>query len=232
MRPARFGTGDRLHGKTDLPAGSDDFCGDKRGDPHHDGGRQSPHSHPVGSDAADPGRMAVAEGNEVSAGLVAALAEHRHQLVRFFRSRTGDGAEAEDVVQEIWLHVSRAETGPVANPLAYLHRVGMNIVLDRVRERRRRERREQDWSDVAIGSGDGEARDNSPSPLDVVEGRERVRLLAAAIEKLPPGASRVFRRHKLDGLSHSEVAAELGISRSAVEKHIAVAMRHLREALG
>ena len=55
--------------------------------------------------------------------------------------------------------------------------------------------------------------------------------LAEAIGQLPPGAARVFKRHKLDGLSHGEVAAELGISRSAVEKHIAVALRHLRELM-
>jgi len=179
---------------------------------------------------ANPGRPAVAEESE-AAGLTAALTAHRQQLVRFFTSRTGDAAEAEDIVQEIWLHVARSDTGPVAHPLAYLHRVGMNIVLDRVRERRRRARREQDWSDVTAGPPGDEAVDEAPSPLAVVEGRQRVRALAAAIAKLPPGAARVFRRHKLDGLSHAEVAAELGISRSAVEKHIAVALRHLREAL-
>lgn len=159
------------------------------------------------------------------------LAEHRQQLIRFFTSRTGDAAEAEDVVQEIWLRVIRTEGAPVANPLAYLHRVGMNIVLDRLREGRRRTRREQDWSNAATTCAGEEAVDEAPSPLAIVEGRERIRALAAAIEKLPPGAARVFRRHKLDGLGHAEIAAELGISRSAVEKHIAVALRHLREAI-
>lgn len=174
----------------------------------------------------------VAQDAEIGAGLAAALAKHRPQLVRFFTSRTGDAAEAEDVVQEIWLHIGRAEgCGPVANPLAYLHRVGMNIVLDRLREGRRRIRREQDWTDSATTCAGKEAVDESPSPLAIVEARERVRALAAAIDRLPPGAARVFRRHKLDGLSHAEIAAELGISRSAVEKHIAVALRHLREAL-
>lgn len=176
----------------------------------------------------------VAEASGVSAGLTAALTEHRPQLVRFFTARTGNPAEAEDVVQDIWLHVTRFDSGPVSNPLAYLHRVGMNIVLDRVRERRRRERREQDWvaSEVDLsGPNGGEVADDRPSPLAIVEGRERVRQLADAIGRLPPGARRVFQRHKLDGLSHGEVAAELGISRSAVEKHIAVALRHLRELL-
>ncbi|MHA3791267.1 MULTISPECIES: sigma-70 family RNA polymerase sigma factor [Sphingomonadales] len=174
---------------------------------------------------------AVAQDLEISAGLAAVLAEHRQQLVRFFTSRTGDAAEAEDVVQEIWLHVARASGGPVAHPLAYLHRIGMNIALDRLREGRRRARREQGWTDAAVSIAGHEAVDETPSPLAVAEGRQRIRALAAAIEKLPPGAARVFRRHKLDGLGHAEIAAELGISRSAVEKHIAVALRHLREAL-
>lgn len=179
----------------------------------------------------DPGRSAVEDENDAAAGLTAVLMANRPQLVRFFTSRTGSGAEAEDVVQDIWLHVTRTDTGPVANPLAYLHRVGMNIVLDRVRERQRRDRREQGWSELAIDQRGGEAADDSPSPHDVAEGRQRARRLASAIAALPPGAGRVFRRHKLDGLSHGEVASELGISRSAVEKHIAVALRHLRAAL-
>ena len=182
------------------------------------------------SSGAEP-RRRVAEEAEAKDGLAAALTEHRRQLLRFFTSRTGDPAEAEDVVQEIWLHIARADTGPVAHPLAYLHRVGMNIVLDRVRERRRRERREQDWSDTSIDAPAGEAIDDAPSPFAVADGQQRIRALTTAIERLPQGAGRVFRRHKLDGLSHAEVADELGISRSAVEKHIAVALTHLRAAL-
>ena len=57
-------------------------------------------------------------------------------------------------------------------------------------------------------------------------------MLTSAVANLPDGARRVFRLHKIDGMSHAEVAATLGISKSGVEKHIAVAMRHLRAALG
>lgn len=178
------------------------------------------------------GRRSVVEEQLRDAdGLTAVLMANRPQLLRFFTSRTGSPAEAEDVVQEIWLHVARSNIGPVANPLGYLHRVGMNIVLDRVREGQRRARREQGWSQIAIDEKGGEATDDGPSPHEIVDGKQQARRLAAAIDALPPGAGRVFRRHKLDGLSHAEVAEELGISRSAVEKHIAVALRHLREAM-
>jgi RNA polymerase sigma-70 factor (ECF subfamily) len=37
--------------------------------------------------------------------------------------------------------------------------------------------------------------------------------------------------HKFEGLSHPQVAAALGISRSAVEKHVMAALRHLAARL-
>ncbi len=163
------------------------------------------------------------------------LAANRPQLVRFFAGRTGSVTEAEDVVQEIWLHIGRSTddpvTGPIANPLAYLHRIGLNIVLDRVRANSRRIRRDAGYVDATISVAGFEAIDDAPSAFDAVAGRERIAQLATALAGPPEGAMRVFRRHKIDGLSHAKVATEFGISRSAVEKHIAVALRHLRKAL-
>jgi len=159
------------------------------------------------------------------------LAAHRPQLVRFFTGRTGSAAEAEDVVQEIWLRTAEPAAGPIANPLAYLHRIGLNIVLDRVRATGRRARRDTGYAESMTTIMGDEAVDDTPSAFDAVAGRQRIAQLAAALAGPPEGAMRVFRRHKIDGLSHAEVAAEFGITRSAVEKHIAVALRHLRKAL-
>ncbi len=180
--------------------------------------------------------MTVADADPTPpAGLSAVLAAHRAQLVRFFTGRTGSAAEAEDVVQEIWLHIAQPSAGqtagPIANPLAYLHRIGMNIVLDRVRARGRRERRDAGYVETTTAVMGVEAIDDSPSAFDAVAGRERIARLAAILAGPPEGAMRVFRRHRIDGASHAEIAAELGISRSAVEKHIAVALKHLRKAL-
>jgi RNA polymerase sigma-70 factor (ECF subfamily) len=107
----------------------------------------------------------------------------------------------------------------------------MNIYLDRLRERKRRERREADWTDIAVDRYGPEAADDAPSPAAVADSRQRLQRLLAAIDTLPPGTARIFRRHKIDGLGHAQVAAEFGISRSAVEKHMAVALAHLRARL-
>jgi RNA polymerase sigma-70 factor (ECF subfamily) len=38
--------------------------------------------------------------------------------------------------------------------------------------------------------------------------------------------------HKFDGLTHAETAARMGISRSAVEKHVSLALGHLLKRVG
>lgn len=159
---------------------------------------------------------------------------HRAELLRFLVARTGNPAEAEDLIQELWLRTRRTPSGPVANGRAYLYRMANNLVLDLVRERRRREQREKVWHAEAFGdpAAAPEAADSRMDAERTIVEREEAALLASAIANLPEGARRAFRLHKIDGLSHAEVAARLGISRSGVEKHIALAMKHLRRALG
>jgi RNA polymerase sigma-70 factor (ECF subfamily) len=164
-------------------------------------------------------------------GLAALYLQHRAELTRFLTARTGDPQEAEDVAQEIWLRLQGAAPGPVANGRAYLYRVAQNIVLDRLRERGRRARREMDWRNETVGHGGGEPSDPAPDPEAEAAERETVARVASAIAALPEGARQAFRLHKIEGLAHAEVAARLGISRSGVEKHIAVAMKHLRRLL-
>ena len=163
--------------------------------------------------------------------LQTALLAHRGKLVAFFTSRTRDPAEAEDIVHEMFLKLATTAGEPIADPLAYLYRIGLNIVIDRSRERQRRTAREENWSKATVTMIGKEASDDRPSPLAELEAKQLAQTIATAIAALPPGARRAFTRHKIDGLSHAQVAQELGISRSGVEKHIALAFRHLAGVL-
>ncbi len=169
----------------------------------------------------------------VAGGLTSLYEEHRAGILRYLRARTGDAAEAEDVLQELWLKLQSGDSGPVANGRAYLYRMAHNLMLDRLREQRRRRIRDSSWSmeRSAGATSDGDLIDPGDSTEAGLVWGEELSRLKAAIEELPEGARRAFCLHKIDGLSHGEVAARLGISRSGVEKHIAVAMKHLRQAL-
>lgn len=171
-----------------------------------------------------------------TAGLVAIYDQHRGELLRFLRARTRDPAESEDVVQELWIRLQDLRPGPISNARAYLFQMANNLVLDRARARRRRGARDQSWTEqsyvLAPGTnGEVQTVDPAQTPEAYLVESEEQRALEAAIAELPEGARRAFCLHKIDGLSHAEVAARLGISRSGVEKHIAVAMKNLRRLL-
>lgn len=174
----------------------------------------------------------MADGTDET-GLAGLYRMHRAELLRFLVARTGNAAEAEDVVQEVWFKIADLQTGPIANGKSYLFRIAHNLVLDRVRERKRRHAREQSWSDTEHGPlpPSGEVADGRRNAEQVLEERDEAARLASAIANLPEGARNVLRLHKIDGMSHGEVAAKLGISKSGVEKHMAVAMKHLRKLL-
>jgi DNA-directed RNA polymerase specialized sigma24 family protein len=60
---------------------------------------------------------------------------------------------------------------------------------------------------------------------------EEAQIVRRAVEALPQGARRALLLYRFQGHSQGEIAAMMGISLSGVEKHLALAMRHLRTRL-
>ena len=160
----------------------------------------------------------------MTAGLEAVFLEHRATLLRFLRAR-GAADAAEDLLQELWLRIESKPPGPVADPLAYLHRMANNLMLDRYRASNRRERRERDWSDAG-SSVLAEASDEAPADERLIAA-ERLATAEAALQALGPRVDTVFRRFRLDGIGQKQIAAELGVSLTTVEKDLQKAYRAL-----
>ncbi|MDD3797586.1 MAG: RNA polymerase sigma factor [Novosphingobium sp.] len=166
-------------------------------------------------------------------GLAGLFAHHRAELLRFLAARCGGAEEAEDLLQELWIKASDQPSGPIANGRAYLFRMANNLVLDMRRAQQRAMARDRNWLEAeGYGTEPAEDRPDPALPADEEIARQQeADLVRQAITKLPPGAQRALRLHKLEGRGHAEVARIMGISRSGVEKHLAVAMKHLRNAL-
>lgn len=174
----------------------------------------------------------MAIGSEMSdSGLRGHFAAARPRLLRFLTARLGNAADAEDILQDMWLKLDRLQSGPVASPDAYLHKMALNLANDLVRQRSRSHARDAAWLDASSGDDLSGESDPAPSPERLVAGRQELLRLSAAVAALPDRAREVFQRHRLNGESHSDVAAAMGISKSAVEKHMATAMRHLLIAM-
>lgn len=155
-------------------------------------------------------------------GLEAVFLANRDTLLRFLRAR-GGGEASEDLLHELWLRASTAEVGPVAEPLSYLYRTANNLMLDRHRSAVRARRRDQEWSDVAGGAVAGVS--DEPSGERVLLARERLRQAETALAALGERVATIFRRYRVDGVSQREIARDLGISLSAVEKDLQKAYR-------
>lgn len=168
--------------------------------------------------------------DSASGGLKAVLLANRTALIRFLLARRVPPDEAEDLLQDLFVKLASQAVGPVAEPRAYLYRMLDNLLLDTRRAAGRRAGREQAWS--AAASAAAPERDPSPSAERQLIDRERLALVQAALTALPERTLLVFSRFRIDGAPQKEIAAELGISVSAVEKHLQRAYRAVIEVRG
>ena len=143
---------------------------------------------------------------------------HRHEssLRAYLRGSFPSVRDIDDVVQESFLRVWRARlTQPVRSARAFLFKVARHHALDQVRRN-------------AIAPVET-VRDLAALPVidderDVVAAlsrREKIRLLAAAIDRLPPRCREIVVLRKLECLPQKQVATRLGLAEKTVEAQVA-----------
>lgn len=175
-------------------------------------------------------RRAASIGNDKSmAGnaLARAFMVHRSALLRYLRAR-GAGEDAEDCLQDLWIRAQASADHEVDDGLAYLYRMAHNLMLDRYRAAHRRQDRETNYHKDVL-SGDGGS-DEAPAAERVLIGRERLRQIDRILAGLGSRTEFIFRRHRIDEIAQRDIAAELGITLSAIEKHLQKAYRAVAAA--
>jgi len=150
-------------------------------------------------------------------GLEAVFMTNRPALLRFFVAR-GWSSDADDLLQELWVKVGATDSGPIAEPRAYLFRMADNLILDRRRADQRRTRRDDHWTEATRGTVADIS--NAPSIERTLIARDQLRRVDQAIDALGERTASIFRSYRIDGLHQREIAAMTGISLSAVEKHL------------
>ncbi|MHB1225335.1 MAG: RNA polymerase sigma factor [Gemmatimonadaceae bacterium] len=138
------------------------------------------------------------------------------------RRMVADPDQAEDVAQEVWIQIFRALPSyrGDAQFSTWVHRIAVNRTLNALRRLRRLDRLE---TDIAEDSA-------------FVEHEGDRALLAAsiseAVARLPAGARTVFLLHDVEGYTHEEIAAELGITAGGSKSQLFKARVRLRKLLG
>lgn len=170
-------------------------------------------------------------GDGDRSGLEAVYLAHRPELLRFLTARLRDPHAAEEVLQELWFKLAGTAHGPIAAPLAYLYRAALNGALDRRRATARGAGRDRNWTAATVEALAGDAVDQQPSAERALIARQRLARVEAMLGTLPERTATIFRRFRFDGMTQRDIAAEHGISVSAVEKHVATALKAVLAAL-
>lgn len=146
-------------------------------------------------------------------------------LVGYLQRLTRSVHEAEDIAQEAFLHMLIAQiSGPIRNPKAFLFTTALNILRDHCRLAHTRAMRE------AVPVDEAEIPDWCEAS-QIIESEQALALVVHTLKHLRPSTRKVFILDRVELRCHSEIAAQMGITVSMVEKHIRYAMDAL-EALG
>ncbi|KPH59543.1 sigma-70 family RNA polymerase sigma factor [Novosphingobium sp. ST904] len=167
-------------------------------------------------------------GQEVPAdgGLRQVCLAMRGELRRFLLARRVSEADVEDLLQDLFLRLETTVTGPVRAPRAYLYQMVNNMAHTRRRTETRRQSRDAGWIDARDGE---EQADAAPDAEATLVARDQLARVEARLAQLPERTAYVFRQFRIEGASQKEIAGHLGISLSAVEKHLQRAYRAVLE---
>lgn len=136
--------------------------------------------------------------------------------------------DVEDILQEAFVRSYEAgQRSDIRDARAFLMRTATNLALNHIARREHQ----------TTGPLEDLAADEMPAAMEVpleaqIDSDRQFLAFCRAVGGLPEQCRRAFIMRKIYGMSQQEIAAELCISESTVEKHIAKGLLLCRERLG
>jgi RNA polymerase sigma-70 factor (ECF subfamily) len=139
--------------------------------------------------------------------------------------RVGCRATAADLVQDLFVRFWRRPLVQVEELNTYLLRCAGNIAIDHLRNEGTRARLHEEQ----IPDGPELCSD---SPQAALEASIDLRHIEAALRGLPEKTRQIFLLNRIHGRKYGEIANVMGLSQSAVEKHMMRALQACKASLG
>ncbi|MDR2226142.1 RNA polymerase sigma factor [Providencia rettgeri] len=147
------------------------------------------------------------------------FARHSSSLCRYLNMYLKDHSLSMDIVQESFVRMAELmKHSTIQDFDAYLYRVAKNLMIDHFREQKARPSMaisDEQWQEIPAQAKSLEATAIREQQLSQIQ---------TIIQTLPERTQAIFRLHREEGLTQTEVAQLLDISLSTVEKHLANAL--------
>lgn len=156
--------------------------------------------------------------------LLQSFASLRPRIEALTRGRVGCSATAEDILQDTWIRLSNVRhDDSIDNHAAFAMRAAKNAAIGHFRKQQRRNEIDAEVNDLLWQSVD------EISPERIVMGRDMLRAVDAALQDMPERSRRIFLMNRINGVSHREIARQIGIREEAVYYHIRRVVERLAE---
>lgn len=169
---------------------------------------------------AKPRKAMSKNRNEILAELERTVTERQDRLFRFAYMRIGNRADAEDVVQDVFLRLLKKlqDGGRVENMELYLIRSISNACNDFFRRKR------PDFQPIETATGIACNDDDKRI-------QEEFRRISALLDGLPYEQAETVRLHCIDGLTFAQIAKVQGVVEATAKSRYRYAMAHIHKQM-
>ena len=150
--------------------------------------------------------------------------QYFHKLFSFVFKILKNEAEADDIVQEVFVKIwqSRYKLGEYKLLNSYIFTIAYNGSVDLIRKRINNNKYIEHLKNSSTVHG-------LPTSISEIEFNELNSQVEKLIANLPERQKRVYLLHREEGLTYPEIAEQLGISKNTVENHMVKALKYLRQ---
>ncbi|QQA74475.1 RNA polymerase sigma factor [Pectobacterium parmentieri] len=148
---------------------------------------------------------------------------YAERLERYLNHKLRDPQTAADLVQESFLRLAQRleQQDDVDDKKAYLYKTANNLLLDHVRHQQR-------WQMAACVDDVDTTLDSLPDATPQLDraaiAQQELERLANILATLPERTQQIFHLHRFEHMMQVQIAQQLDISLSTVEKHLAMAL--------
>ncbi|WP_433885292.1 RNA polymerase sigma factor [Pseudomonas vranovensis] len=164
------------------------------------------------------------DGASGRARFVQVFLAQRAQMEALVSRRIGCRATASDLIQELFLRFWRRPQVKVEALDTYLLRCAGNIAIDHLRSEGARER-VNDSLQLEV------ADEHVSAPQVALEVNSDLQRIEAALRLLPERTRQIFLLNRIHGRKYAEIAKVMGLSQSAVEKHMMRALEACKASI-
>jgi RNA polymerase sigma factor (sigma-70 family) len=160
------------------------------------------------------------------------VAEHGTALEKYLTRKLDNPEDAAEVAQETFLKLHRmSHPETLDNARAFLFQVATNLAVDQLRRRKLQFRFLKIERDQVEFGEQTDINASGVSPEQILGAQQKLSAMFSAVDELPLKVKQAFLLHRRSGMSYSDIAREMGVSVSSVEKYILQALKHCRSRL-